>query len=377
MSPAPTITDEVLLAFAADVGDAGPVAVEGARTRWELGGPPDPSARLVRAPNGIVAYQPEEMTVQVRAGTTVAELHAELAAAGQRTALPDRGGTVGGALAVGEDDVCVLGVGRVRTAALQVRYVSAEGRLVTGGGGTVKNVSGYDLPRLLVGSLGTLGLLAEAIVRTNPIPEASVWLVADDADPFAARDALFRPSAVLAALADSTAAARTWVKLEGHASDVAEERRALARAGSFEETGGPPPLPPHRWSLRRSELRHLDVEVVGEHVASIGTGLVFAERPQPRAEVAPAQRELAARTKTQFDPNGPLNPGPRPGSPGSPAPPPAPGWPRRTPQGTPGPGSDHSHRTSPPESAYTDRTVWRYRSDPAAPADTRPPSCRR
>ncbi|HLH45815.1 MAG TPA: FAD-binding protein, partial [Acidimicrobiales bacterium] len=83
---APAIDDE-LLDFAADVGTEGAVAVEGGRTRWSAGGPLEDGARLVRAPDGVVEYHPEEMTVRVRAGTTVADLHAALAEAGQGTAL--------------------------------------------------------------------------------------------------------------------------------------------------------------------------------------------------------------------------------------------------------------------------------------------------
>lgn len=300
---AATITDKVLLGFAEEVGAVGPVAVAGARTRWDVGGPVAADTRLVAAPTGIVWHRPDEMTVLVRAGTTVADLHADLAAAGQRTALPDRGGTVGGALAVGEDDVCVLGVDRVRTALLQARYVSAEGRLVTGGGPTVKNVSGYDLPRLLVGSLGTLGLVGEVLLRTNPVPPASVWLAADGVDPFVVTAALHRPSAVLA-VGD-----RTWVLLEGHEPDVEHERGVLADLGAFEEVEGPPALPRHRWSLRRSDLRDLDRSALGEHVVSVGTGTVFAEHPQPRAAPPPALADLAARTKREFDPTGRLTPG--------------------------------------------------------------------
>ena len=102
--------------FAALVGADDPIAVEGNRTRWHLGGPLDESARLVKAPTGIVDYQPSEMVVTVRAGTTVAELHETLAAAGQTSALPDRGGTVGGAVAVGENRLDRLGRGSARDA---------------------------------------------------------------------------------------------------------------------------------------------------------------------------------------------------------------------------------------------------------------------
>lgn len=294
--------DPALRAFAEDVGDAGPVAVEGARTRWHLGGELAAGTRILRAPSGIVEHRPEEMTVRVRAGTAVDDLHRELAAFGQRTALARRGGTVGGALAAGENDLCVLGRGRVRDAVLQVRYVSAEGRVVTGGGPTVKNVTGYDLPRLLVGSLGTLGLVGEVVLRTNPVPAVSRWLRAADADPFAAFDALFRPSAVL------WDGATTWVEVEGHAPDVDAERRALT-TGAWAECDGPPPLPAHRWSLRPRDLRTLDAGRVGPFVASVGVGTVFASRPPPARAVPRALAELAARAKRAFDPTGRLSPG--------------------------------------------------------------------
>lgn len=299
-----TVLDGALLAFAHDVGAVGAIAVEGARTRWDTGGEPEPGTRLVRAPTGIVEHRPEEMTVRVRAGMPVDELHDELAERGQRTALPRRGGTVGGAVAVGENDVCVLRRGRVRDAVLQVRYVSAEGAVVTGGGPTVKNVTGYDLPRLLVGSLGTLGLIGEVILRTNPIPADSRWFSAEDADPFAVFDALLRPSAVL------FDGRRTWVQIEGHAADVESERRALsANGGGWEECDGGPALPPDRWSLRPSELRSLDPAVLGPFVASVGVGTLFASNPAPPGAASPAVAALAARVKREFDPDGRLNPG--------------------------------------------------------------------
>jgi glycolate oxidase FAD binding subunit len=295
--------DAALEAFAAGVGDAGPVAAEGGRTRWHLGGELAQSTRIVRAPAGILEHRPEEMTVRVRCGTTVAQLHAELATRGQLTSLPDRGGTVGGALAVGENDVSVLGRGRVRDAALQVRYVSAEGRVVTGGGPTVKNVSGFDLPRLLVGSLGTLGLMGEAILRTNPVPPTSRWFECAEADPFGVLQHIYRPSAVL------WDGARTWVQLEGHGADVAARAATLGSLGSWDEVAGAPELPPHRWSLQPGELRNLDTSSTGPFVACVGVGTVFGTRPQLRAELPPSLIALSRRMKQQFDPTGRLSPG--------------------------------------------------------------------
>lgn len=298
--------DEVLAGFATEIGESGPVAVVGSRSRWSVGGTLSQGTRLVRAPSGVLDHQPEEMTVKVRAGTTVAELNAVLEVAGQRTSLPDRGGTVGGAIAVGENDLCVLGRGQVRHSVLQLKYVSSEGAVVTGGAPTVKNVSGFDLPKLMVGSLGSLGLIAEVILRTNPIPAMSKWFVSTDADPFSVRDALYHPSAVL------WDGVHTWLELEGHPADVQLEEVAVRKLGEWEQIDGPPPLPPDRWSLRPSELRHLDTSATGEFIASIGVGVVHATKSQLSRPLEPALQHLGERVKTEFDPTGRLNPGRNP-----------------------------------------------------------------
>jgi len=310
VSSAALSTDAVLSAFASEVGDSARVSVEGGRTRWERGGTLEPDVRTLRAPHGIVAHRPEEMTVTVRAGTTVAELDAALARTGQRCALPDRGGTVGGAIVVGEHHLEVLGRGTVRACVLEVRYVSAEGRLIRGGGPTVKNVSGFDLPRLLTGSLGTLGLLAEVVVRTNPLPAAKVWLRLDGADPRSVRSA------------SRTAAAVLWdgdqvhVGLEGHPDDLRDQIAALGRQAVVAEVEGPPPLPPHRWSLPPADVYLLDRTHTGAFVASIGVGTVFATPPQPPRRPDPGAATVGVRLKSLFDPTGRLNPGRNPTTPG-------------------------------------------------------------
>lgn len=301
------VDDPALHAFAAEVGTDDPVAVRGGSTRWDLGGALRAGARVIEAPAGIVEYSPAEMTIKVRAGTTVEALEDALAEAGQRSALPIRdGGTVGGAIAVGEDHVEVLGRGKVRDSVLQVRYVSAEGHLVTGGGPVVKNVSGFNIPKLMTGSLGTLGLIAEVVLRTNPMPSVRRWVASSDVDPFAVPDAVLRPSAVLH---DGTT---TFVLLEGYEPDVEAEARRLASIGTFAEIDGAPPRPGHRWSMAPAALRTLDRTATGAAVTSIGVGRVWAECPAPRSAADPVVDLISSRMKANFDPTGRLNPGRRP-----------------------------------------------------------------
>jgi glycolate oxidase FAD binding subunit len=215
-----------------DTNVAVDIAPVGARTHWEVGGPAVAGATEVRAPVGIIAYEPADMTITVGAGTSFDELDRVLAEQGQQCALDPRArtATVGGILACGLSGVRRLRHGPVRDHVLEVRFQTGDGRLVTGGGPTVKNVTGYDLPRLFVGSLGTIGVLHQATLRCRPRPARSQWFTGVDT----AR--AFRP------------AARLWdgereaVLLEGVDVDVEAESRDLVALAA------PPAFPdgPHR-----------------------------------------------------------------------------------------------------------------------------------
>lgn len=298
--------DVQIEAFTAAVGDSEEVAIEGNRTRWELGGQLRSGVRRISAPIGMADYSPAEMTVRVGCGTLVSDLHNELAKSGQRTALAERGGTVGGAIAVGENHVGVLGRGRLRDAVLKVRYVSAEGRIVSGGGPTVKNVSGFDLPRLMVGSLGTLGCLADVIIRTNPTPQQSQWLRSTDVDPFAVQSAVYRPGCIL------WDGSSTWVLLEGSSAAVEVEQAKLSAVATFEPVESAPRLPDHRWSVDPDAMRS-PAQFGKSFVASIGVGTVWADQPQSERHIDPNVEQIASRLKANFDPTNRLNPGREPG----------------------------------------------------------------
>lgn len=295
-------------AFADEVGPAGPVTVAGGMTQWDVGGPPRADARVVRAPTGVVEHRPAEMTVRVRAGTTVADLDAALAPAGQMVPLdadsPGRA-TVGGVLSVGRSGLRRLRYGPVRDCVLEVRYVSAAGQVVRAGAPVVKNVSGFDLVRLLVGSLGTLGLMAEVVLRTHPRPALGRWLTGAGAEPADVASRLYRPSTLL------WDGGRMWALLEGHPDDVAAQAAALGPG--WEECAGPPARPGGgRLSLDPAALGVFAAgRPAGSFLAEIGVGVVHtAEAVPDRPAVPPGpDLDLNLRVKRAFDPTGRLNPG--------------------------------------------------------------------
>ena len=280
-----------LSSFATEVGAGVPVTISGLGTR---GGAVE-GVRGVHAPAGIEWVQPDEMIVCCGAGTPVDELVAALAGHRQTVALPS-GGTVGGALALGQSGHRRLGYGPVRDTLLQARYVSAAGEVVKAGGPTVKNVSGFDLCRLLVGSHGTLGFIGEVIVRTRPLPQHSQWFTREITDPFEVFTKLYKPISVL------WNGSAVYALLEGHAADVA----AQALAAGLRECDSPSRLPTgSRRSVKPSDI----IGQEGEFVAEVGVGIVHHTDLVSASTSGEREALLAAAIKHEFDPSGRLNPG--------------------------------------------------------------------
>ena len=280
--------------FAAQIGSTEPVAVVGLGTRAT----PAVGVTHVNAPVGIDWIQPAEMTIQCGAGTPVDDVAAALAEYRQQISFPP-GGTIGGALAVGQSSIRRLAYGALRDAILQTHYVGSTGKVVKAGGPTVKNVSGFDLCRLMVGARGTLGFLGDVILRTRPIAAHEQWFTSDR-DPWKLLSGLFRPTSVL------WNGATTWVLLEGHEGDVTQ----MAETFGLQPVDRAPTLPSGgRWSMAPSELESLRVAPPGSFVAEIGVGVVHHTRPRPARQVDSVQAQLHARIKAEFDPTGRLNPG--------------------------------------------------------------------
>ncbi|MGE5336421.1 MAG: glycolate oxidase subunit GlcE [Gemmatimonadota bacterium] len=133
-----------------------------------------------RAHAGIVAHEPTELVITARCGTPLAELEAALDEKGQMLAFepPHFGAaaTVGGCVAAGLSGPRRASVGSARDFVLGVKLIDGRGDLLRFGGTVMKNVAGYDVSRLLAGSLGTLGVIVEASLKVLPKPPAEATL---------------------------------------------------------------------------------------------------------------------------------------------------------------------------------------------------------
>lgn len=226
--------------------DEAPLRIQGAGTKRALWDCEGISRRLdVSALRGVTRYQPEELVLSVRAGTPVAEVQALLGAREQRLAFdpPDYAAvlgsvqgttTIGGVISSGFAGPLRLSAGNVRDHLLGFEAVSGRGERFKAGGRVIKNVTGYDLPKLLCGAWGTLAVLTEITLRVLPRPEHEATLVIEGLSDVAAvrwmTQALNAPLEVASAAHESSGeCSRTWIRLEGFRSSVAERIAQLTR----------------------------------------------------------------------------------------------------------------------------------------------------
>lgn len=177
------LTDQIRAAAAAKT----PLAVRGHASKAFYGNPSASGALLdTTAYRGIASYEPTELVVTVRAGTPLVELEAALAEQGQCLAFePPRfvtpgasgQGTCGGMVAAGLSGPARASVGSVRDFVLGIELINGRGEHLIFGGQVMKNVAGYDVSRLMAGSLGTLGLLTAISLKVLPQAPAEATLV--------------------------------------------------------------------------------------------------------------------------------------------------------------------------------------------------------
>ncbi len=180
---APTSVDELADAVSAAHRAGASVIPRGGGTRMALGLPPRAADLVVRTErvDSIVEYEPADLTVTVQAGIRLAVLQERLRTEGQMLALDpsaaDRA-TIGGLIATNASGPLRLGYGTVRDLVIGTRVVNADGVVSKAGGRVVKNVAGYDLNKLYIGSLGTVGIVVELSFKLHPLPQAQGMVVA-------------------------------------------------------------------------------------------------------------------------------------------------------------------------------------------------------
>jgi len=198
----PTDATQCARILAQAAADRRTVRIRGSGTKSYLGdvGATDIELGTERVA-GVIDHVPADLTVTVGAGTRMADLKVALEKAGQFIPLDPPhadGATVGGLIAANSNGFWRVRYGGVRDLLIGTRTALADGTVARAGGRVVKNVAGYDLDKLLVGSLGTLGVIVEATFKVLPLPETSDGLVARfdrPAEAFAVAHAIVRAAA--------------------------------------------------------------------------------------------------------------------------------------------------------------------------------------
>lgn len=300
--------------------------------------------------NGVIDYEPSELVITARAGTPLAEIETVLAERGQMLACEPfdaPGATLGGVVAAGLSGPRRMAAGSVRDFVLGVRMIDGRGDVLSFGGRVIKNVAGYDISRLMAGSMGTLGLLLDISFKVVPRPPAECSLRFEMTAAEALEEAnrwggqplpvsatcwcdgqlTIRLSGAGAAVAaarqhlggealDKDAAGVLWQSLQTRthpffAGDAPLYRLALpttAASPAFEgdwlvEWGGG-----QRWLRSGQPLAELRAAAanLGGHVTGWRGGDRTAAVFQPQSPVALA---VSRQLKQRFDPHGIFNPG--------------------------------------------------------------------
>ena len=326
-----------------------PLRIVGGGTKDFYGGPLQGEVLSVASYAGIVAYEPRELVLTVKAGTRLAEIESALAAEGQMLPFePPRYGaaaTIGGTVACNFSGPRRPFAGAARDFVLGARIVNGKGEDLQFGGRVIKNVAGYDVSRLMAGALGTLGVLTELSFKVLPKPASETTLVfeMDEAQMIESVNRWSGQPLPLSATAWEAGVLR--VRLSGAAAAVASAK--VKMGGTEAHDGGTywEGLREHRltffegtaplWRLSVAQtaepLRHEHPQLIewggglrwvkgpltlaqAREAAEKGKGHATLFRGGDRAggvfhPLAPAIAKIHRRLKDAFDPAGVLNPG--------------------------------------------------------------------
>ena len=234
-------------------GAEGALKVIGGGTR-PIGAPHEGAVLSVAALSGVELYEPGALTLVAKAGTPLAEVERVLAGEGQRLAFEPMDHrallgtegvpTIGGVVAGNVSGPRRIQAGACRDALIGVRFVDGRGEVIRNGGRVMKNVTGYDLVKLMAGSRGTLGVLSEVSFKVLPAPDAAAVITLHGLDDARAVRALsaalsspFEVSGAAHAPIGPGGAAETLIRIEGFEGSVAyRTERLQALLAEFAET---------------------------------------------------------------------------------------------------------------------------------------------
>ena len=342
---------EAITARVREAAEAGtPLAIRGGGSKPFYGHPVRGEPLDVSGHRGVLNYEPTELMLTARAGTPLTELEETLSANGQMLAFEpprfDGAATLGGVVAAGLSGPRRPFAGAVRDHVLGVRIVDGNGSVGRFGGEVIKNVAGYDVSRLSVGALGTLGVVLEVSIKVLPRPEAERTVCLDmPADAMYDRiEVALRDGAPITAAAHDSE--RAWVRLAGAASAVTAGAQVLGGDAPADETfwtelrdqtmeffrgdtaeplwrislppaGSAPALPGRRLIDWGGQLHWIRTDAPAERIrrettAIGGHATLFRGGAAETPVFTPLQPALARfheRLKRAFDPRGVLNPG--------------------------------------------------------------------
>ena len=340
--------NELVTAISAAHASQTPLRIRGAGSKDFYGGMLAGEVLNVAGYRGIVAYEPTELYVTAKCGTPLAELEAVLAEKGQMLAFEPphfSGASVGGCVAAGLAGPRRQQAGAVRDFVLGVKLIDGTGQVLDFGGQVMKNVAGYDVSRLLAGSLGTLGVLAEVTLKVLPKPVAEQTLHFEMTEVETIAQLNQWGGQPLPISASFWHAGQLWLRLSGAGAAVAAARRKLGGNAavdgekhwiSVREQSHPAfagqiiwrlalpsnAKPPGLNGLSAIEWGGAQRWYAGEQdavrgaAARAGGHAVLYRAPEslrclegPFAPLSPALFALHRRLKKAFDPKGILNPG--------------------------------------------------------------------
>src|SRR3989440_3931525 len=318
----PGCTQEVSAVLRAAAGLGLCVVARGTGSRLTWGLPPTSLDLIVDLSrmDSVVTHAAGDLVVTVQAGLRMVDLQDVLAVHRQRLALDGAdtlGGTIGGSIATATAGPLRYRYGSVRDLLIGITVVLADGTVARAGGTVVKNVAGYDLGKLYTGSLGTLGVITEAVFRLHPLPETQRWITTTTDEPASAAAAIAAvrasqpdPVAVEVDRAAPDAPVTVGVAIESVAGGIGIRADAVGGllgaavgmpatvAERAPDWGGQPLPSPHATGTRGpAGLAHLLATVPGALRGSAGAGVLTAGLPDDdrlAAELAQL-REIARR----------------------------------------------------------------------------------